>query len=177
MSSGEVTLKVLELLEEFKEKIESCPTVPLTGKGLIDRQDFLDIIQDIKTLLPDEYDHVRHVHAQKNQIVEEAHRDARDILETARAEERSILEAARHQEAQILRAADARANDLINEHEIVELAKTKAKAIVSEAQEKAEGMRVGSYEYAEEVLKKVDMNLSKVLSTVRENLEELDGYK
>lgn len=188
MKNGEYRLKVLELLEEFEEKIGSCPTVPLTGKGLIDRQDFIDIIHDIKTLLPDEYSQVRQLKSQESQIYESAQMEARQILEEARADERAILENAQMQERailenaraneqQILLSAEAKARELVDQHEMVRLANEKARMIVEEAKVKAEELRAGSYEYAEEVLGKVELNLSKVIATVRGNMDELQGYK
>ena len=44
----ELELRVLELLEEFEDKLEAAPSVPLTGKILVDRQELLGLIKDIK---------------------------------------------------------------------------------------------------------------------------------
>ncbi len=177
MPSNEMQLKVLELLEEFEDKLEASPTVPLTGKVLIDRQDFLNILKDIHVLLPDEYQHVRWIKSQKNQIVEEAQGHAQELMARARQEELEIIETARIQENEILSRAQQKAKELVDQHEIVMQARQKAQRIVKDAEEKAEEIRVGSYTYAEDVMKKVDLNLTKILSTVRENIEELDQYK
>lgn len=170
-------LKVLELLDEFEDKLEASPTVPLTGKVLIDRQDFLNILKDIQMLLPDEYQHVRWIKSQKSQIVEDAQNVANELIQNARQEELRIIESAKAQENQILINADARANEMVEENEIVARAKKRAYDILSEAEGRAEDIKIGSYDYAEEVMRKIDYNLSRVLETVKENIEELEKYK
>ncbi|OJV64727.1 MAG: hypothetical protein BGO41_14090 [Clostridiales bacterium 38-18] len=173
----ELELRVLELLEEFEDKLEASPTVPLTGKILVDRQEFLSIIKDINMMLPDEYQQVRFIKSQKTQIIEEATQIADELVNNARHEELRIIETAKAQETEILINATNRAKELINEHEIVRLARMKAQEIMSDAEEKAEGIRTGSYDYAEDIMRRVEVNLSKIIHTVRENIEELEEYK
>ena len=173
----EVELRVLELLEEFEDKLESSPTVPLTGKILADRQELLSIIKDINMLLPDEYQQVRFIKSQKSQILEEANNIADELVNNARHEELRIIETAKAQETEILISATNRAKELISESEIMRQARTKAQELVLDAENKAEGIRNGSYDYAEEVMKRVELNISKILHTIKENIEELEEFK
>lgn len=173
----ELELRVLELLEEFEDKLEGASTVPLTGKILVDRQEFLSIIKDIQIMLPEEYQQVRFIKAQKDSILEEANSIADELVKNARHEELRIIENAKAKEAEILISASNRAKELINEHEVVRHAQNKAQEIMRDAEEKAEGIRQGSYEYAEDVMKRVELNMSKILHTVKENIEELEEFK
>lgn len=173
----ELELRVLELLEEFEDKLEAAPTVPLTGKILVDRQELLGLIKDINMLLPDEYQQVRFIKSQKNQILEEANNIADELVNNARHEELRIIETAKAQETEILISASNRAKELVNEHEIMRHARLKAQELLSEAENRAEGIRKGSYDYAEEVMKRVELNMSKILHTIHENIEELEEYK
>lgn len=173
----ELELRVLELLEEFEDKLEASPTVPLTGKILVDRQELLSIIKDINMLLPDEYQQVRFIKSQKVQIIEEATSLADELVNNARHEELRIIETAKAQETEILIDATNRAKELINEHEIMRHARAKAQELIHEAENRAEGIRSGSYEYAEEVMKRVELNISKILYTIKENIDELDEFK
>ena len=180
MNSGkkpELELRVLELIEEFEDKLEAAPTVPLTGKILVDRQEFLSILKDIHVLLPEEYQHVRWIKSQKTQIVEEAQQLASELVNNARQEEFRIVESARAMETEILMNANVRAKELVDENDIVRKARKRAEEILADAEDKAESIRVGSYDYAEEVMKKVEYNISKVLHTIRENVEELENFK
>ncbi len=173
----ELELRVLELIEEFEDKLESAPTVPLTGKILVDRQDLLSILKDIQTLLPDEYQHVRWIKSQKDQIIEEANTLSQELINNARHEELRIIETAKAQENDILTNASMRSRELIDENDIVRKARALVEQLLNDAEEKAEDIRRGSYEYAEEIMKKVEYNMSKVLHTVKENIDELDEYK
>lgn len=173
----ELELRVLELLEEFEDKLEASPTVPLTGKILVDRQELLSIIKDINMLLPDEYQQVRFIKAQKVQIIEEATNLADELVNNARHEELRIIETAKAQETEILINATNRAKELINEHEIVRHARAKAQDILQDAESKADGIRTGSYDYAEEIMKRVELNISKILYTIKENIDELEEFK
>lgn len=175
--SQEMELKVLELLDDFEDKLESAPTVPLTGKILVDREEFLEILKDINILLPDEYQHVRWIKSQKQQIIEDANKLAQELITNARHEELKIVEQAKAQENDILMNASLRSREMIDENDIVLKARHRADQIVEEAEMRAEEIRRGSYEYAEEIMKKVAYNMSKVLHTVNENLEELEEYK
>lgn len=173
----ELELRVLELLEEFEDKLEASPTIPLTGKILVDRQELLSILKDINMLLPDEYQQVRFIKSQKTQILEEATSIADELVNNARHEELRIIETAKAKETEILINATNRAKEMINEHEIMRQARTKAQELLQEAESKAEGIRSGSYEYAEDVMKRVEFNISKILHTIKENIEELEEFK
>lgn len=173
----ELELRVLELLEELEDRIESAPNVPLTGKILFDKHELLNIIKDINMLLPDEYQQVRFIKSQKDQIIDEAHNIAEELISNARHEELRIVETAKASETEILINATNRAKELINEHEVMRQARNRAQEVIEDAEDKAEGIRKGSYDYAEEVMKRVELNLSKILHTVKENIDELEEYK
>jgi len=170
-------LRVLELLEEFEDKLEASTTVPLTGKILVDRDDLMTLLKEINELLPDEYQHVRWIKSQKDDILDAANETANAIRQNAEIEARTRLDEAEAKAGDMVMAASVRANELVESHEIVRRARQKAEAVIAEAENKAEGIRSGTYEYAEEVMKRVSVNLSKVLHTVEENIEELQKFK
>jgi len=170
-------LRVLELIEEFEDKLEGYPTVPLTGKILVDRNELINIIKDINVLLPDEYQHVRWMKAQQNQLMEEATREAETLLNNAQTQEYMILERAKSKEYETVAQAEQRAKLLVDEHEIVKLAQKKAQEIIREAEALALDIKNGTYNYAIELMRNVEFNMSKMLQTVQENIDELDDYK
>ena len=47
-------MKVLELLDEIEEIIETSSGFPLTGKIMVDAEELKEIVGDIRTSLPDE---------------------------------------------------------------------------------------------------------------------------
>ena len=47
-------MEILELIENLEDIIERAITVPLSGKSLIDKDELLDVIEEIRLKLPDE---------------------------------------------------------------------------------------------------------------------------
>lgn len=47
-------MKVLELLEEIEEIVDTASGFPLTGKIMIDADELLEIVKEIRTELPEE---------------------------------------------------------------------------------------------------------------------------
>lgn len=185
---SDMNLKVLDLLEEFENKVEGLSAIPLTGKVMIDREEFLEIIREIHILLPEEYQHVKWLKGQKNQIIEDAqkqaeaimqsaHSDERRIVEHAQLEERRILDNARDEETRIMEEVEDRIAKLVEEHELVNRARDRADEIGLEAERFAADIKNGAYEYAEETLSKVTTDIESVLETLRQNMRELSTYK
>ena len=48
-------MKVLELLDLLEEEIENGSSLPLTGKKILDPDKLLDIVDDIREVLPSEF--------------------------------------------------------------------------------------------------------------------------
>lgn len=170
-------LKVLKLLDEFENKLENVATIPLTGKIMINREDFLEIIREINIILPEEYQHVKWIKSQKNQIIEDAQKIANDIVANAQREEREMLDQIKMREDEILQSARIRAEDMITESEIVKAAEERSECIINDARNMANEISINAYEYAEELLSEVKDDVMKVVSTIDSNLFELRKYK
>ena len=50
-------MRVLELLEEIEEIVDTAAGFPLTGKIMVDSQELLEIVREIRAELPDEIRH------------------------------------------------------------------------------------------------------------------------
>lgn len=170
-------LKVLKLLDEFENKLENVAAIPLTGKIMIDREDILEIVREINILLPEEYQHVKWIKSQKNQIIEDAQRKAEGVLENAQIEERMRMDNLKKQEEDILYSAEERARDMVEESEIVLAANRRAEEIIAEAESVAGKIAQNAYDYTEELLRKVSGNVTEVLETINTNIMELQSYK
>ena len=170
-------LKVLKLLDEFENKLENVATIPLTGKIMINREDFLEIIREINIILPEEYQHVKWIKSQKNQIIDDAQKIANEIVANTQREEREMLEAIREREDEILQSARNRAEEMITESEIVKAAEERAACIINDARNMATEMSINAYEYAEELLTEVKGDVMKMVSTIDANLFELKKYR
>lgn len=47
-------MTVLELLEEIEDIVDTAPGLPLTGKIMVDANELLEIVREIRLSLPDD---------------------------------------------------------------------------------------------------------------------------
>lgn len=135
------------LIEELEEIINKSWGVPLSGgKCLVDVSEVERVLYDIKTNLP--------LDIQK----------AKSIVE----KEQQIIEGARSASETIVDKAHQRAKDIIDDQEIVRLAKQKAREIISSAQQKEKEIKKSAYEYVENIMVSVEDSLKKCLSNVKD---------
>ena len=65
-------MEILSILEALEDLIEKAMTVPFTGKCMVDRDEILDIIQDIRLKLPDDLKQAKWVLEERARILAEA---------------------------------------------------------------------------------------------------------
>jgi cell division septum initiation protein DivIVA len=133
-------LEVLNLLEELEDIIENSSSIPLSGKVLINKEEVLELIKQIRIKLPDEFKRAEWIKQERQRILLEAQQEAEMIIKEA------------------------------------EQKKTAAE-IISTAQANAREIRLGSREYADELLAKIELQVSEILETIKRNREELKGNK
>ena len=127
--------------------VDSAKIFPMThGKVLIDQEQFLDMLADLRSQLPRELE------------------DARRIV----ADRSNILETAKKEAEMTTRDAEERARKLVDHDEIVKQAQMKANEIMSTAQLQSRELKKAAMEYADSMLAQVDEQLNKSLIEVRQ---------
>ena len=127
--------------------VDSAKIFPMThGKVLIDQEQFLDMLADLRSQLPRELE------------------DARRIV----ADRSNILETAKKEAEMTTRVAEERARQLVDHDEIVKQAQMKANEIMSTAQLQSRELKKAAMEYADSMLAQVDEQLNKSLIEVRQ---------
>lgn len=123
-------MKVLQLLEELEEIAENSSKVPLTGKALVDADDILEIIKEIRVELPEELQRAQWINDERNRLISEAEN------------ERSIM----------LADARAQADAMIDRDDITNRARVKAEEIISNADLQSRNLKMRTYEYLDNVM-------------------------
>lgn len=141
----------LYLLDRLEEALVTGSRVPLMARTLVDEQECLDIIDQLRVSLPREL------------------REARRILE----ERDEILAQAHNETERVIRAAEARANRLVEEHALVRTANARALAIEERSEQEAQEIRLEAERYAQQLLQRVQDRLDQALSGVKAGLREL----
>lgn len=170
---------VIELLEYLEDIIETAPKVPITGKSVIDKKEFLEVIDQIINSLPDQLKKAQWVMNEKDRILKDAQKEYDNV-------KKDTLEIMKRN---------------VENHELVKEARVRADEIIALAQRDSKAIRLGSREYSTEILaaldkeieekrdfliqsmqksfemvaKEIDKNMSETGNKIKENISELRG--
>jgi len=144
-------MDLLELIDSLEEAIEHSTAVPLTGKSLIDKDDLLDIIEDVRLKLPEELKQAKWVKEERARILHEAQKEAGSIIKTA---EDKII-------------------SMINEHEITLRAQAQAESIIDRANENAKDIKCGVLQYSNDILAGLETVITDIKSTLNRSVSDV----
>ena len=137
---------ILDLLDMLYTMVSEAWGVPLgNDKCIIERDKFLNIVDEIKAQLPVE--------------VAEAKR-----LVTARDE---FIGSAKREAESIRRSAEERAKELINEQEIVKAAALRSNELIAQAETRTRELYKVANEYVDDALRRTEDAISAALGEVR----------
>jgi paraquat-inducible protein B len=111
-------MKVLELLDEIEDIIDTSSGFPLTGKILVDAEELLEIVREIRIELPDEIQQAQWIKDERQRILDEAKREYEAVLKEARVQAESLIEndditiKAKARSEEIMRVAEANVKNL-----------------------------------------------------------------
>lgn len=146
-------MDVLKLLDEIEDVVEAGSSLPFSTKIMVDQSEILEIIKEIRIKLPDEIKQAAWIKEERQRILAEAQKDA-DIL---------------------LEDAEYRLKELVDEDQITRKANNRAKEIIDKAQINAKEIRIGSREYADNLLLETQEGLKEIIELINENRKELRG--
>lgn len=165
-----IDLEIMDLFQELEELIEHAPLKGLARKSIsIDKEEILAIINDIKTLMPEEVNQAIWINRERQRIITEAKAEAEQIIEQANQEAQIKAKEGEQFEENLKQQF----NDIVESSEVVERAKERATEIISRAESYAVEIREGSIEYAEDVISSVEQKLIETLEIVKRNKREL----
>lgn len=111
-------MKVLELLDEIEEIIDTSSGFPLTGKILVEADEILEIVREIRVELPDEIQQAQWIKDERQRILDEAKREYEAVLKDARAQAEALIEndditmKAKNRADEIMRLAETNVRNL-----------------------------------------------------------------
>lgn len=126
--------------------------MPLSSYLVINEDDFLDVIDQMRTAIPQEIKQGERIQQDHDRLIAQAQEEADRIVHLAQEE----------------------AAKMIEDHEIVRAAEQRTGTILERAQRDAEVLKIGADEYAREVLVTLDAQLTDLLGTVRNGLGSLN---
>lgn len=127
-------MDLLELIDVLEETVEKGTSIPLSGRSLMDKEELLDLIEEIRLNLPEDLKQARWVKEERQHILHEAQNEADGIIADAKA----------------------KAEEMVMEEEVVVQAQQKAEEIVEQAQNHAREIRESIMQYSDSLLAKVE---------------------
>jgi hypothetical protein len=153
MLSEPGTVDFLYLLDRLEEALVTGSRVPLTARTLVDEQECLDIIDQMRVALPSEVKYARRLVEERDSLLAQAHDEAERVV----------------------RNAEMKAGRLVEDHALVRAAQTRALQIEDEAERTADEIRAEAERYAGRLLGRVTERLEQALDNVRVGLRELEA--
>lgn len=113
MSTDESLRLVDGLLSELIETVETARALPMSASCVLPRERMLDLLDELREVLPPEMDEARTLIARRDKVVQEGYETAAAHRERAVAEADAVMADANHRAEQVLAAAEAQAAELV----------------------------------------------------------------
>ena len=85
-------MKLYEILDSLQFEIENAANVPLTNKVMIDKDEILDLIDDLRAAIPADVEEARQIKESENRIKTKAAQEARSILDQANEHKAMLID-------------------------------------------------------------------------------------
>jgi len=147
-------MSVYRVIDKLEATVKQG-TVLLFGYRVVSEEKILELIEKLRSSLPDEVGRARTIAKNGDQLVRDAQQKAQAIVTEASTQQ----------------------TQLIDDHEIVRRARATADVVLREAEEKGARVRGGADAYAAQVLTDLDVRLSGALGSVKKGIEALAASK
>jgi vacuolar-type H+-ATPase subunit H len=85
-------MEILSILESLEDLVEKSVSVPFSGKCMIDKEEILEIIKEIRLKLPDDIKQAKWVKEERQRILLEAQKEANEIIKDAENQISSLID-------------------------------------------------------------------------------------
>ena len=144
-------MEIFTILESIEDILEKSKGVPFSNKVLVDKEEILEQISELRFKLPEELKQAKWIKEERQRILVEAQKEADDIV----------------------KEAENRIISMIDEHEITKKAYEKKAEIIETANEMSREISKGTKDYADNVLNGIEVALQDALKIIQNNRNEL----
>ena len=155
---------VYDIIDSLEEMITSAKGSMFSPSSVkIDRDDFLDKLEDLKTKLPVQLERASALM-----------REAEGRLANANSQANVIISTAQARAANIIRDANERAYYLASQEKVTEIARQKAKTMIDKAQAASDRLTSGADQYCIKIMNELHSQLGKMTRDVEGGLNVLE---
>lgn len=145
-------MSIYNLLDQLESTIEGSKRAFMQNdKIIIDPEDLYQLIDQIRSSVPDDIKDAQWVKKEEEQIKKKAQEDYERIIEEARQ----------------------RAQDLVSETEIYRLAEIRVREMLEEANQAAHDVTLGAFNYANDIMEKIEKQLQIYYDVVQDGKDEI----
>ncbi len=145
---------IMDLINEIEDYFESCSKVPFSNKIMVNPEAIYELVTDMRLKIPEEIKRCQRVLDEKDKIIMEAKQYAVSVeKETGN----KMLE-------------------MINEHEIMQQAYSEAETILTEAKTTSRELKLGAYEYADEILTKIEEATRATMIETQSAYQQMEAF-
>jgi len=149
-------MDILHLVDRFEELLnQSHPLFFFTHNVVVDEDRMLDIIDQMRVAVPDEVKKAQQLLAQRDRLMAQAQEEANRTLAIARE----------------------KSDQLVERDAIVQAAQARADQVLAQARAEADKTRQDADNYVVETLTRLEVEMDRLLTQVRNGIRTLDGEK
>ena len=146
-------MDVLVLIDKLDELVRNAKQVPLRSEVRVDKEKLDDLLDQLRVTIPEEIKEARWIVKERGEMLAAAQREAERIL--GEAQERQ--------------------SQLVVEHELTRQAELASEDIIEDARAEEREIRLGTEDYADEILGTFEINLSKFIAAIQRGRGRLQG--
>ncbi len=158
IADAELTLPrggdIHDALEALRELIEEARSMPLSNSAIVNRDEALELVEDIAEHLPDELRQARWLLKEREEFLARARREAEEIVSAARA----------------------RAEGMVSRTEVVREAQRVARITVEQAEAAGRQVRNQAEDYVDAKLAGFEMTMERALAAVQKGRKRLAAF-
>lgn len=140
-----------ELVEQLIEIVSSAKSMPLSSSALISRDEVLDLLDELRSTLPDELHRARQLLRERDEVLAGAEAEGEEILAEARLQ----------------------AERMVQRTEIARQAESHRAHLMHDAEAEARRMRYEAEEFVDQKLAAFEIVLDRTMNLVRTGRERL----
>ncbi len=144
-------MSIYRVIDKLEAHVREGTWLPF-GYRILSEERLVEYIEKMRSTLPEEFASAKTISSNKERIVRDAQEKAQQIVTEAVAQK----------------------NDLVEQQDVVRVARTTAEIVLREAEEKARRIRAGADSYAAQVLADLEGRLTTAIGSVQKGREALN---
>ena len=173
-SGRDATSRVEETLNKVEDLVVNSSHLPLTGKSMIDENDLIHLVEELRQDLPLELNHAREIMEKETEIIEQAHREADEIIQKAKDYAAGLVA-----KETVVTEAQAKAREIEAQSEekarvLVEQAQQQRAEVLARTREESKQLRDAADTYVNQVFDQLIGHVADTAKFAQQSVSSID---